>query len=599
MADIDLALALALQQEEIELKREGVSGPASLRDSERDGSRPKARGPVDRQSPARVQGCSTSLIDASWELVDPNPDARVLFTQFNDLYFWGKLAGVELKWSTRMTLCAGLCCYEGRGGLCCIKLSEPLLKLRPRKDLVETLLHEMIHALLFVTQNNRDRDGHGPEFCGHMRRINSLTGANITVYHSFHDEVDSYRQHWWRCDGSCRSRHPYFGYVRRAMNRAPAPHDPWWWDHKRSCGGTFHKVREPDKGSNTDVSTQNGKKHGKDKREGGRSTPRSPMKGSTLADIRTFIPFFGEGHTLGSRSQRTASLDKTSSIQGGNVLENANDIQSLAASWKDSASARKQRDEPIVDITPMATITQHPIDKGGPDETISPSCGVTHSENAPAAKQGHASPWRGSCSNDPKKPSLLDSWLRQDNRTWRNKWSVSNTRVFWSSDGSPVKHGAFGPHKNRTGVKRNHENGKNDMKMPSPTLPPITGKEVECSGNLRLGSAAQTGAVLDSSEDVDFQGQKMKPASRIVNETLPVKRPWSPVSVSGDERSSQAAEPGKRARSSESSTRPGTAETRSEEGATLLQVGVTVRCPACRHPVPESRINEHLDACLQ
>ncbi len=36
--------------------------------------------------------------------------------------------------------CAGLCQYEGRGGLCVIKLSEPLLKLRPRRDLVETLL---------------------------------------------------------------------------------------------------------------------------------------------------------------------------------------------------------------------------------------------------------------------------------------------------------------------------------------------------------------------------------------------------------------------------------------------------------------------------
>jgi len=24
--------------------------------------------------------------------------------------------------------------------------------------------HEMIHAYLFVTRNNRDRDGHGPEF---------------------------------------------------------------------------------------------------------------------------------------------------------------------------------------------------------------------------------------------------------------------------------------------------------------------------------------------------------------------------------------------------------------------------------------------------
>lgn len=45
----------------------------------------------------------------------------------------------------------------------------------------QTLLHEMIHALLFVTQNNRDRDGHGPEFCKHMNRINQASGTKISV----------------------------------------------------------------------------------------------------------------------------------------------------------------------------------------------------------------------------------------------------------------------------------------------------------------------------------------------------------------------------------------------------------------------------------
>lgn len=59
----------------------------------------------------------------------------------------------------------------------------------------------MIHALLFVTQNNRDRDGHGPEFCKHMNRINQATGTKITVGVSststsiiaqtaFHGEID-------------------------------------------------------------------------------------------------------------------------------------------------------------------------------------------------------------------------------------------------------------------------------------------------------------------------------------------------------------------------------------------------------------------------
>lgn len=101
-----------------------------------------------------------------------------------------------------------MCVYQGRSGFCSVRLSLPLLKLRPRKDLVETLLvsvplivilliagifnsnngdgdfffqHEMIHAFLFVTKNNRDRDGHGPEFHKHMNRINQEAGTRITV----------------------------------------------------------------------------------------------------------------------------------------------------------------------------------------------------------------------------------------------------------------------------------------------------------------------------------------------------------------------------------------------------------------------------------
>ncbi|XP_063773845.1 DNA-dependent metalloprotease SPRTN [Pseudophryne corroboree] len=243
-----------------------------------------------------------SVVDPSWELLDPSPDIHALFLQFNDTFFWGKLNGVEVRWSPRMTLCAGVCCYEGRGGLCSIRLSKPLLMLRPRKDLVQTLLHEMIHALLFVTHNNRDRDSHGPEFCKHMNRINSVTGAKISVYHSFHDEVDEYRKHWWLCNGPCQKRKPYFGYVKRAMNRAPSSLDPWWADHKRTCGGTFTKVKEP----------ENFSSKGKKKND---SSDAQPVKSqddkgkSEGVDIRTFMPFSGTGFKLGKSSQ-TATAGK-------------------------------------------------------------------------------------------------------------------------------------------------------------------------------------------------------------------------------------------------------------------------------------------------
>ena len=112
---------------------------------------------------------------------------------------------------------------------------------------METLLHEMIHAFLFVTDNNRDRDGHGPEFHKHMYRINAATGAAISVYHTFHDEVALYKQHWWRCSGPCTKKAPFYGFVKRAMNRAPGPADRWWEQHRAQCGGSFVKVKEPEK----------------------------------------------------------------------------------------------------------------------------------------------------------------------------------------------------------------------------------------------------------------------------------------------------------------------------------------------------------------
>ena len=60
--------------------------------------------------------------------------------------------------------------------------------------MVETLLHEMIHAYLFVTDGNDDHDGHGSAFHEHMYRINKETGTKISVYHNFHDEVSTENQ---------------------------------------------------------------------------------------------------------------------------------------------------------------------------------------------------------------------------------------------------------------------------------------------------------------------------------------------------------------------------------------------------------------------
>ena len=91
-----------------------------------------------------------------------------------------------------MTLCAGTCKYQKYNSL--ITLSEPLLKFRSNNDLKETLIHEMIHAYLFMTdyKSQQKEGGHGDEFKKIMGEINGITGLNITVYHNFNDEVEHY-----------------------------------------------------------------------------------------------------------------------------------------------------------------------------------------------------------------------------------------------------------------------------------------------------------------------------------------------------------------------------------------------------------------------
>ncbi|KAH8241753.1 hypothetical protein KR038_003195, partial [Drosophila bunnanda] len=189
------------------------------------------------------------LVHPEWELVDPNPDIYSMFQRFNEKFFQNRLGTVVLEWSKRMYSCAGICYQRSNRYIqeVTIRLSEPLLKLRPRKDLVETLLHEMIHAYFFILNVREGNGGHGPNFKQKMEMINKVAGTNITVYHSFYDEVDAYRTHIWRCTGICQNHAPFKGWVKRTSNRAPGPNDQWWAKHQRDCGGTFMKVSGPSK----------------------------------------------------------------------------------------------------------------------------------------------------------------------------------------------------------------------------------------------------------------------------------------------------------------------------------------------------------------
>ena len=81
-------------------------------------------------------------------MADPTPDIQLLFDVtlckesesqlFNKEFFYGSLKFISVKWSKRMTLCAGICRMKGMA--ISIGLSQPLLSLRKRSDTINTLL---------------------------------------------------------------------------------------------------------------------------------------------------------------------------------------------------------------------------------------------------------------------------------------------------------------------------------------------------------------------------------------------------------------------------------------------------------------------------
>lgn len=302
--DADAQLAARLQQQEYEYVSHGQSGDNGwddgiTLDDSNDGlpksstSLPIVRdavpvGSLRRPGEQSIVSRKMNLCDPTLEIADPHPDIRALFMEFDRTFFGARLSAVEVRWSPRMTLCAGLCLYEHRGRYCSVRLSEPLLKLRPRSDTINTLLHEMIHAYLFITERNTDRSGHGPNFLALAKHINGAAGTNITVYHTFHDEVDSFRKHVWKCSGPCAARPPYFGLVKRAMNRAPSALDPWWAQHAASCGGSYAKIAGPppkEKGA------------GKGKKLGGGGVPSAAAAAAAKGSgrIASFFPVVLDG----------------------------------------------------------------------------------------------------------------------------------------------------------------------------------------------------------------------------------------------------------------------------------------------------------------
>ncbi|KAA0708921.1 SprT-like domain-containing protein [Triplophysa tibetana] len=618
MEDEDFLLALSLQeefnQEASGTLRNDDDYPSSKK-RKIDSSNVLDVVPFSQSRPERP----LSIVDESWETLDPNPDVRAMFLQFNDMFFWGKLCGVEVKWSPRMTLCAGVCSYEGRGGLCSVRLSEPLLKLRPRKDLVQTLLHEMIHALLFVTQNNRDRDGHGPEFCKHMNRINQAKQSRIFVYHSFHDEVDVYRQHWWRCNGPCQNRRPFFGYVKRAMNRPPSARDPWWAEHQRTCGGSYTKIKEPENyGKSSKTDKKKDKNAISEKSKTSKPPGSSPDSGSQ--DIRNMIPFSGKGFVLGGSTQN--SMDKQPSQSPVSptraqplVSPPRNESPSHSIPWSNETNPHKRFSSGSSKVLGKKSVgnTSAFVNVNGSPVRISKANGSLRAKQRTvqdlfqskvlrsperadstvgSSKLKTNGPASSSAINNPHSSTITGTKpSSSENNVSKYFRNADNTKTSVPElCGSPIKS------ETSTGYISKHFGGNQRPALDttssglrnsgSPQKPPTT---TLGSNSKHFGGLQKPGVGFPSPRNTaqtsgtSTSGAKKRPREeqnsahifdyfqRTVSETTTVKR---------------REESGEAARSDR------------DQQADSSPVQITVICPVCLSKIVESKINDHLDSCL-
>ncbi|OCT74119.1 hypothetical protein XELAEV_18033085mg [Xenopus laevis] len=200
-----------------------------------------ASSPTPTDQPPKSQ---PSVVDPIWEIIDPKPNLQELFDLFRETIFFGILPELKVKWSRKMTQSAGQCTHpmdeNGNCKGCKIELSQPILEQRPRRDTVESLLHEMIHASLCATNLREPDDPHGENFLTIMEFINRKFGTNISIEHSFDKEVEALKKHWWTCNGPCQK------VVKRTRNMVPSSKERWFREHEQTCGGNFIKTSEPE-----------------------------------------------------------------------------------------------------------------------------------------------------------------------------------------------------------------------------------------------------------------------------------------------------------------------------------------------------------------
>eukprot|EP01084_Bolivina_argentea_P157944 275194_1 len=169
-------------------------------------SKPEA---IDPLMPKPLQS-NELKVDLSPDLTIVTPDVHKLFAKYNKLFFDDAINVCEVKWidsdekqkqkeeqeaqdankrknsnnnnkrkPKRQKKYAGGCAADN-AGLCCISLELTILQFKSTKYVIETIIHQMIHAYLIQNKVNA-KIGHSPLFKSIMNAINKLTQPHVKL----------------------------------------------------------------------------------------------------------------------------------------------------------------------------------------------------------------------------------------------------------------------------------------------------------------------------------------------------------------------------------------------------------------------------------
>ena len=177
-------------------------------------------------------------ISSDYNLI--NPDINKLFKIYDYLFFDNKLNSVQLKWNDKEKRNAGYCKFNSMTSECIIELSSSLLQYRTTKEIIQTLIHEMIHSYIYINKKiNHDRTKHGSRFSSIMNVINHICKdckLHVTVRHNFFEEIKINKSCKWQYNGICKR------VIYRPWYKQPGKHEIWWNRHQNECGGTYQQI---------------------------------------------------------------------------------------------------------------------------------------------------------------------------------------------------------------------------------------------------------------------------------------------------------------------------------------------------------------------